>query len=308
MFCQLSGIMKKSAGHLHVTKFDKFTSKYKPILFDVSLRDGIQPCSVDDYTLEIKQSLFSKIMEQHPIPPQKIEVGSLASPKVLPIMANSMEMYNYATEKVNISGKNVDIYMLVPSITKAYHAISGGVSNMSFITSVSNAFQLKNTNKTLDETKHDFKLLEDILPHHINKKLYISCINECPISGVIPTYNIIKEIVHYSTHYNFDELCLSDTCGSLTGIAFSNIVRDLIYFGVPVSKLSLHLHVKNIDEIEAIVFKCIECGINKFDVSMLETGGCSVTITDENMHKLNRNLSYGDLYFIFQKWCRHHIT
>ena len=37
-----------------------------------------------------------------------------------------------------------------------------------------------------------------------NIKLYISCINECPIKGRISTTNIIRELVSY--YYEYDDI------------------------------------------------------------------------------------------------------
>ena len=57
-------------------------------------------------------------------------------------------------------------------------------------------------------------------------------------------------------------------------------------------KLSLHLHKnKDIFHTHSIVNYAYLSGINKFDVSCLDSGGCSVTI--EN-NKMNNNLHYDD--------------
>jgi hypothetical protein len=76
---------------------------------------------------------------------------------------------------------------------------------------------------------------------------------------------------------------------------FEYIVDTCNFFGIPFSKFSLHLHVKpdrkNI--VKEIIHKALDRKIVIFDVSLLESGGCSVTM-DEN--KLTPNLSY-ELYF-----------
>ena len=61
------------------------------------------------------------------------------------------------------------------------------------------------------------------------------------------------------------------------------------------SNISLHLHVKPgmEDIIEQIIHKAFDYKIVNFDVSMLETGGCSVTMKKD---KLASNLSY-ELYY-----------
>lgn len=266
-----------------------------PILFDVSLRDGLQTMSPELYPTSRKMELFKKIMAKSPA---KIEIGSLISPKILPILSDSIEIHRNATQSAKIAGKNVDMYMLIPSVRKIEEALANNVNNMSFITSVSDEFQIKNVNKTLEMTKLEFQQIERLVPDYVNKKLYISCIHECPISGIISTHQIIREIMHYWSHYQFDELCLSDTCGTLTHDIFSKIVEELDYMGMDMSILSVHLHVSDEIETMRIIHKCIEKGINKFDVSILDGGGCSVTMNgkeESTRKKMHANLSY-DLF------------
>ena len=95
---------------------------------------------------------------------------------------------------------------------------------------------------------------------------------------------------------NVDCICLSDTYGTLNEEDFEYIVDTCAYFGFPLSKLSLYLHVsKNRElEVEKIIHKALDRKIINFDVSLLETGGCCITIYRE---KINPNLSY-ELYII----------
>jgi len=61
------------------------------------------------------------------------------------------------------------------------------------------------------------------------------------------------------------------------------------------SKLSLHLHDKpgKEDIVEQIIHTALDRKIINYDVSLLTTGGCSVTMKKENM---SPNLSY-ELYY-----------
>ena len=94
---------------------------------------------------------------------------------------------------------------------------------------------------------------------------------------------------------NVDTICLSDTCGTLTCDDFEYIVDTIYHFGIPYNKMSLHLHVNpnREKEVEQIFFRALERNITNFDASFLETGGCSMTISSEN---LRPNLSYEQYY------------
>jgi len=279
-----------------------FSKKNKKniLLTDVSLRDGIQNAKVENFPTSRKKEIFRHIFYEYS--PTNIEIGSLANPKILPIMSDTMEFFDdcidFFTKIDEKERKN--IYVLLPTIKKWDWVLKNNIQYISFITSVSDEFQKKNTNKTLEETKMDFyKIFGEPGSQKITKKLYISCIDRCPMVGKIENDFIVNEIVYYYREYLFDELCLSDTCGELEYENFRNIVEKCRNFGIPMSKFSLHLHVspEKKENLEKILFYCFFIGINKFDVSYLETGGCSVTMESSDLHQ---NLSYELFYEILE--------
>jgi len=284
-------IISKSAKHLALY------NHISPILFDVSLRDGIQGAPVASWPTAKKLTAFDKLTQTYC--PQSIEVGSICSYKLLPIMADTKEIYAYATAK-----STQKAYVLIPSISKLPTALKYGMHNLSFITSVSEQFQLKNTNMSLLDVKTEFSRLFTILnkepnPEQFVKKLYISCIAECPIVGKLDNDMVINEILYYS-RFAFDEFCLSDTCGTLQYDDFQYIVETLVVFGIPLSAISLHLHVpaNKLENLEHILRFCFRKGIRRFDVSTIETGGCAVTMDHS---RLLPNLSYEQFYQILDK-------
>ena len=258
----------------------------KPVFFDVSLRDGLQTVK-EIMPLNEKINMLNNILNKYN--PNSIEIGSIVSPKILPQMENSLELLKYA----KTLNKENNYFMLVPNMKYLKIAIDSGVDNFSLITSVSESFQKKNTNKNLTDTKKEIdNMIKEIKLNNIDSKikLYISCINECPIDGKQKNKEVIKEIESYFD-YEVDEICLSDTCGTL----MSNDCRDIIdnLDVIDYSKLSLHLHYSDINNLTDIFRYCYSKGIVKYDVSILkDSGGCSVTMEDT---KINGNLHY-DLF------------
>lgn len=290
----ISPIMNMVSNHI---KRDIYKS-LNPILFDVSLRDGIQKANPEKYDTKMKKHIFHHIFEKYA--PQKIEIGSMVSPKVLPIMADTINLHEYTMNFIDEKCSPMVPYVLIPNNMHLQNALCNGMYNFSFITSVSNAFQLKNTRNTIIQTKVELKLMENSLNCYRrthNRKLYISCINECPLTGKIDNDFIVKELLYYHNNYDFTELCLSDTMGTLTYEDFEYIVDTVLYFGLPPSKLSLHLHVSlaNADEIKQILYHCFDKKINKFDVSLLTEGGCSVTMGESSPPNLTYDIFYETL-------------
>ena len=264
--------------------------------FDVTLRDGLQSIP-RIYTLREKVDIATTIIAERR--PHAIEVGSIVSPKILPQMKDSIKLYQEAIIINSLLTFPIDIYMLTPTVRSVETALSNDIKNLSFITSVSDSFQQKNINRSLIDTKAEISSMMKLTQSIPNKqiKLYISCISECPIAGKLNTMTIINEILYYYYVYKeLDELCLSDTCGSLEFNTFKFIMDELVKRDVGIiNKISLHLHNQpnNINNINSIITYALKLGIYRYDVShMPNIGGCTVTM-DSN--STNGNLSYNQI-------------
>jgi len=261
-------------------------------LFDVSLRDGLQSVK-RIYSLREKIDILNKIIQYNP---RSIEIGSIVSKKRVPQMANSIELLYYAQNNIKYIG---DYYILVPNEKSLNIGLKNNVINFSLINSVSELFQNNNINASIKETK---QFIEKVYQkkekeRKINKiKIYLSCINFCPISGIIENDKIIEEIMYYSKYDNIN-LCLSDTCGNLKFEDFKYII-DNINFNM--NNISLHLHIsnENRNNIKNIISYAYKKNIIEYDVSCVKTGGCHMTLED---NKLNANLNYSELYKIFNE-------
>lgn len=269
----------------------------KPTLFDVSLRDGLQNIKKDDitkFTTNEKIKLYNKIISTYN--PEELEVGSIVSKKFLPIFEDSLKLL---TQLDNIKNN----YLLVPSFYKLKSAIDSGCNNFSFISSVSESFQKKNTNKSIELTKNEILEMINVIysnPSITNPKvkIYLSCVNTCPIKGQISNDLIAYEIIYFNNICNPDIICLSDTCANLSFYNFSDIIKKANKGGVSYKKISLHLHVNLTNKdfysnLQKIFNDSMDKGITKFDVSFLDSGGCVMTLANTNTKP---NLSY-ELYY-----------
>lgn len=255
---------------MNITKWLKTSSKYieKFKNYNITLTDvSFRKCP-----LYKNNQLFEILLSNNMC--NKIEIGA------------SFPNYNY-TNKIP----------LVSSITKPddiERIVMNHIQNVSCISSVSSKYLEKTYNISLNENKeniHQFvKLLEK--EKIINyRKLYIHCVNKCPIVGTIDNDFILHEIFHYNMKYNFDELCISDNTGSLLFDDYKYIVDTVIFFGVPKTNLALDLYVntRNIHEIEKIIRYSLRNNISKFNVSIANDGS------------LLQPLSYSIFYEIVKK-------
>ena len=201
--------------------------------FDVSMRDGLQTLPAT-YTLKHKKIMLDRIIDTYK--PDSLEIGSLVSPKVLPQMKDSHELYKHAN-KHYIQKNNVYnplFYLLVPPTEKHLEMAENlNVKNISIMSSVSNKFQEKNVRLSLYETRNNIIKAVNT-PHNLknqnkfnNVKVYMSCISHCPISGKIDNDVIVNELYEYLNIDAIDEVCISDTCGKMSFSDFKHIIDYL---------------------------------------------------------------------------------
>jgi hydroxymethylglutaryl-CoA lyase len=259
-------------------------------------------------------TLFEKINIYHEMlfnyNPNNIEIGSMVSPKLLPIFNDTLEFLNYAEKYKFNNSINTKHYILIPNSKKLKEVIHlKNVTNFSFLTSVSNSFQLKNTNKSIKENIKDLEYMLYLIDNSYvvdpKTKLYISCISECPIEGKIDKNTIVKYILFYNK-LNINTICLSDTCGTLTLEDFNYIIEKCLQNNITFDKLSLHLHVnpENEDVVEQIIHSALSNNIVQFDVSMLDIGGCPMTLSKQKMFS---NLSYNLFYKSYNNYINYKL-
>lgn len=266
--------------------------------FDITLRDGLQSLTHLEqkyFTTEIKKTLYQSIIENYN--PKNIEIGSCVNKKLLPIFNDNEDILTFA-ENFNRHNNLFNNYVLVPNLDQLINAMNIGFKNFSFITSVSNSFQIKNTKISLienyDNINNMMAYLDDSRLKDYNIKLYVSCISKCPIEGNIMINTIIDNLVKLNK-LKPDKICLSDTCGELEPVQLYNIIQGLISNHIDLSKISLHLHVKPDREsiVEQLFHLALDYGIYEFDVSAINSGGCSIVIDRKN---LIPNMMYEQYY------------
>ena len=96
------------------------------------------------------------------------------------VLKNSIDFFQSFSSTYG-TYKQIDVYVVTPNYKSVQVAAKNDVCNFSFITSVSNMFQTKNTNMTIADTKNEIKYMVDLVKttNEDNKiKLYISCFTE----------------------------------------------------------------------------------------------------------------------------------
>jgi hypothetical protein len=211
----------------HVLRTFSVVPLKKIILTDVSLLNSTKDIATNIFN-------FHRIIANHS--PNYIELGKLDK-----ISLNNISFYDYTKSYLNQRGITSELIVNRPTHMDT-------CSHISFMTSISPDYQEKTENLSIKETQ---VILERMKKNekNIRKKLYITCINECPITGAIDIDFALHQIKNYHQNYNFDELSLCDTCGTLDYKTFKYIIGYLNFVGIPSSKIGFQLRInENIDD------------------------------------------------------------
>lgn len=269
----------------------KFIKKAK--IIDVTVRDGLQSFA-KNLSVNQRFSIVNKIAR---LGFNDIEVGSLVSDKIIPQMKDSIRVYDLC-KKVN---PKINYHMLVSNKYGIDTLMQHDVKNICFFTSPSDSFNKKNINCSVEES---FSKIQQMMGHVTNDaytKGYLSCVTECPYDGQVQTSKIVDSVLKLH-ELGMDEICLSDTLGTVQNDRFFDVISKID--NEISGSLSVHLHqTLGNDEWKKVVKTCIENNILSFDTSLLNLGGCPAAFSKENK---SGNLDLYDLVNYLDELDVHH--
>ena len=279
-----------------------YNSLGRPKPFDITLKKYLQKYNVNSNIFYSKQlELYHKICLKYR--PASIEIYHNLTDNLLP---NYIEEHqaNLQMELLELNGilnKKINHFIFIPNkqyLNKIMYFLDNKkLNNISFTTSLSESLYIQNTLESLINSDQELFEMMYILDENINikntpfVKLYVSCINECPINGKINNDFIINRLLQLNK-MKVDNICLSDTCGTLNITDFEYIVDNCNENGLPFKKMSLQLNIKKnrVKEIEKIIHSALDRRILNFDVVDSE-------IITNNKNSTNPyNLSYEFYY------------
>ena len=198
-----------------------------------------------------------------------IDVGSFVSPKVIPQMRDTTDVISQLEWKQSAS----KLLAIVANVRGAETASKvEAITYMGFPLSISETFQLRNTNKTIAEALNELEQIENIA-RQSGKKLvvYISMGFGNPYGD---PYNadVVNQFVEILITLGADIISLADT----VGVSSTEQIHDL--FSVlskqyPSVELGAHLHATPLTSFEKID-AAYKAGCRRFDGAIKGYGGC----------------------------------
>lgn len=233
-------------------------------IVEVGPRDGLQnettPLSVADRILFIKQLASAGL--------NKIEAGAFVSPKKIPQMASSSEVFLGLKEfktKARFSA-------LIPNLQGMDEAIKVGVGEIALFTAASESFTKSNINCTIDESfERIFPVVKIAKQKKIPVRGYVSTAFGCPYEGKVDTKRVV-EVILKLIKIGCYEVSVGDTIGVASPKQVLALIKRLRE-RTPLNKIAMHFHDTRGTAL-ANIHTSIQQGIRTFDSSLGGLGGC----------------------------------
>ncbi len=223
-----------------------------------------------------------------------LDAGSFVSPKAIPQMADT----KLVLDQIDWKNSDTKLLTIVANVRGAKDACEfEQVKYLGFPFSISETFQLRNTNSTMEESIDRVKEIQDLCLQH-NKELvvYISMGFGNPY-GDIWNAEIVQMWTERLADLGVKILSLSDTIGVSNPINISYIFSSLIS-EFPNIEFGAHLHTTPTTWKEK-VHAAYENGCRRFDGAIKGFGGCPMAKDELTGNMPTENmLSYFDLHDI----------
>jgi hydroxymethylglutaryl-CoA lyase len=196
-----------------------------------------------------------------------IEAGALVSPKWVPQMADTAEVYQNIPKD-----PGVEYPVLVPNMKGLERAMEAGVKSIAVFTAASETFNLRNINMTIDDSFANYgSVVSRALLEGMTVRGYVSTAFGCPYEGEVAPEKVL-EVSARLLDLGCYEVSIGDTIGVGTPLQAQGVIGVLLQV-IPPSKLAMHFHDTRGTAL-ANTLAALEMGIATFDASSGGLGGC----------------------------------
>lgn len=254
-------------------------------IVEVGPRDGLQNektiLSVEDKIQFIRGLGAAGLLD--------IEATSFVKAQKIPQMADGPELFSRLKSDPTLA--QAHLISLVPNMKGMEDALNVGVKDIAVFTSISNTFNQKNINATIDES---LTRIEEVVSvankNNIRTRGYISTVFGCPYEGKTSLIEL-KRIAHKLQDLGVYEISLGDTTGVANPLQVCEVI-DYLSKDFKLNFISMHFHdTRGMAVANALA--SLEMGITSFDASAGGLGGCPYALGASG------NVATEDLYYLF---------
>ncbi|MAG77310.1 MAG: hydroxymethylglutaryl-CoA lyase [Colwelliaceae bacterium] len=196
-----------------------------------------------------------------------VESGSFVSPKWVPQMATSSEVFKGISRK-----DGVTYAALTPNMKGFEAAVESGADEVAIFGAASEAFSQKNINCSIAESLERFEpVVAAAKERGLRVRGYVSCVVGCPYDGFI-TPEKVAEVAEQLYQMGCYEISLGDTIGVGTPASVQNMLAA-VSTKVQVDKLAVHFH-DTYGQALANIYAALQMGVSVVDSAVAGLGGC----------------------------------
>jgi len=197
----------------------------------------------------------------------EIEVSAFVSPRRIPQLGDAKQVFD------RISRKNGVIYSaLVPNEKGLDRAIEAQVDKVSVFTAVSETFNRKNINTSIEGSIDRFlPVVKRAHSERLPVRGYVSTAFWCAFEGKISPEAVIS-VVEKLINIGTDEVSISDTIGKASPDEVKRLL-DLLLPKISSDRIAMHFHDTYGRGVENVLASW-HYGISIFDSSVGALGGC----------------------------------
>jgi hydroxymethylglutaryl-CoA lyase len=197
----------------------------------------------------------------------RIETGSFVSPKWVPQMANSDDVFNAIERQPHC------VYSaLTPNMKGFEAAISASADEVAIFGAASESFSQKNINCSIAESLTRFEsVIAAADARNVKVRGYVSCVMGCPYEGEISPQkvaNVTKALLDMGCY----EVSLGDTIGVGTPASTKRML-DAVLDVAPITALAVHFH-DTYGQALVNLYTALGYGISTIDSAVAGLGGC----------------------------------
>lgn len=232
-------------------------------LVEVGPRDGLQN-EKNPITVETRVALIERLAAAGL---RHIEAGSFVSPKAVPQMAGSEDIFAAIDRK-----EGVVYSALTPNMKGFERALAANVNEVAVFAAASESFSQKNINCSIAESLDRFApVLAAAKQNKIPVRGYVSCVVGCPYEGDISP-DAVREVAATLYGMGCYEISLGDTTGVATAGQMQSML-EAVAKEVPVNALAVHCH-DTYGQGLANILAALQVGVSVVDASVAGLGGC----------------------------------
>ncbi|GHG67386.1 3-hydroxy-3-isohexenylglutaryl-CoA/hydroxy-methylglutaryl-CoA lyase [Alishewanella longhuensis] len=198
---------------------------------------------------------------------QYIEAGAFVSPKWVPQMADSAEVFAGIRR-----GDTVTYAALTPNLKGYEAAKAAGATEVAIFGAASEAFSQKNINCSVAESLERFApVIAAAQADGIKVRGYVSCVVGCPYQGEVAPADVAK-VAKALLEMGCYEISLGDTIGVGTAKSVNNML-DAVLAVVPLAQIAVHFH-DTYGQALTNIYVALSRGVSVVDSAVAGLGGC----------------------------------